>query len=49
MITLFSNLSEPAQELIVNAVMGVYDKTGAPEIDPAIKEEIRVWAETNEK
>lgn len=38
----FSELSERAQELIVNAVLGALD--GPPKMSDSVRDEIRAWA-----
>lgn len=46
--TAFARLSPLAQELIVNAVIGEYDKSGPPDIPEAVKAEIAAWAREDE-
>lgn len=45
--THFSRLSEEAQELIVNAVLGMYED-GPPEMSDEIHKELEAWAASGE-
>ncbi len=42
-MTSFAKLSPKAQELVVNALLGVYDLSGPPEMSPEVKAEITEW------
>lgn len=44
----FIELSEQAQELIISAIMGDFDKSCLPPIPDNVKAEIAAWASTNE-
>lgn len=44
----FSKLSSAAQSLIVDAVLGTFNEAGPPAINPAVKAEIKAWAELDE-
>jgi hypothetical protein len=39
----FNALSDEAQELIVSAVVGEFDKTGPPEIPDDVRKELERW------
>lgn len=41
--TSFCRLSEEAQNLIIGALLGDYDKLGPPEIPESVKNEIAHW------
>ena len=46
--TPFASLSPLAQELIVNAAMGEYERSGPPDIPESVKAEIAAWAQEDE-
>jgi hypothetical protein len=46
--TAFSKLSPTAQELIVDAVMGKFEKSGPPPMTDEVRAEIALWASTHE-
>ena len=46
--TAFSRLSPTAQDLIVNAALGMYKESGPPKMTDEVKAEILKWAQENE-
>ncbi len=46
--TAFSRLSEEAQQLIVNSLLGMYDQFGPPEMSESVRAEIVAWVKIDE-